>query len=271
MATASSPPGRSPLRWHSSVSNPSRSTSEPVGSTAARARSPGVTSASTVTRLAAVREEAAAYPVITGPRTLFEVETEIARLSLTYHHRSHRWTVTGLDEAPPGRLNRHSSGRPRTPSPGGRRWSVAGRVRRYRTRPVPDRRSPLATDRMAPPRRIPWDGLRDLARFAPLATLQSGGAVHPDRSLPRPDPRRVRRAARVGRAGARWRERLGGRGQPRRRARGDGRLALRGPTEVRRARGSPPVGEGRRSDARRPAADARRRRRRGLCRASPPR
>ena len=28
-----------------------------------------------VTRLAAVREEAAAYPVITGPRTLFEVET----------------------------------------------------------------------------------------------------------------------------------------------------------------------------------------------------
>src|SRR5687768_1759771 len=28
-----------------------------------------------VTRLAAVREEAAAYPVITGPRTMFEVET----------------------------------------------------------------------------------------------------------------------------------------------------------------------------------------------------
>ena len=28
-----------------------------------------------ITRLAAVREEAAAYPVITGPRTLFEVET----------------------------------------------------------------------------------------------------------------------------------------------------------------------------------------------------
>ncbi len=51
-----------------------------------------------VTRLAAVREEAAAYPVITGPRTLFEVETAVARLSLTYHHRSHRWTVTGLDD-----------------------------------------------------------------------------------------------------------------------------------------------------------------------------
>ena len=28
-----------------------------------------------ITQLSAVREEAAAYPVITGPRTLFEVET----------------------------------------------------------------------------------------------------------------------------------------------------------------------------------------------------
>ena len=53
----------------------------------------------TVTRLVAVREEAAAYPVITGPRTLFEVETSRARLSLTYQHRSRRWTVTGMDEA----------------------------------------------------------------------------------------------------------------------------------------------------------------------------
>ncbi len=52
----------------------------------------------TVTRLVAVREEAAAYPVITGPRTLFEVDTPRARLSLTYLHRSRRWTVTGLDD-----------------------------------------------------------------------------------------------------------------------------------------------------------------------------
>jgi hypothetical protein len=50
-----------------------------------------------ITHLAAVREEAAAYPVITGPRTLFEVETPRARLSLAYQHRSRRWTVTGLD------------------------------------------------------------------------------------------------------------------------------------------------------------------------------
>ncbi|HKG19617.1 MAG TPA: hypothetical protein VKB00_07760 [Candidatus Limnocylindrales bacterium] len=51
-----------------------------------------------VTRLASVREEAAAFPVITGPRTMFEVETTRARLSLTYLHRSRRWTITALDE-----------------------------------------------------------------------------------------------------------------------------------------------------------------------------
>jgi len=51
-----------------------------------------------VTRLAAVREEAAAYPVVTGPRTLFEVETSRARLALTYMHRSRRWTITALDD-----------------------------------------------------------------------------------------------------------------------------------------------------------------------------
>ena len=51
-----------------------------------------------ITHLSAVREEAAAYPVVTGPRTLFEVETPRARLALTYQHRSRRWTVTALDE-----------------------------------------------------------------------------------------------------------------------------------------------------------------------------
>ena len=51
-----------------------------------------------VTRLAAVREEAAAYPVITGPQTMFEVETARARFNLTYQHRSRRWTITALDE-----------------------------------------------------------------------------------------------------------------------------------------------------------------------------
>ena len=51
-----------------------------------------------VIALASVREEAAAYPVITGPRTLFVVDTPSARVSLTYLHRSRRWTITGLDE-----------------------------------------------------------------------------------------------------------------------------------------------------------------------------
>ena len=52
----------------------------------------------TITHLSAIREEAAAYPVITGPRTLFVVDTPQARVSLTYLHRSRRWTITGLDE-----------------------------------------------------------------------------------------------------------------------------------------------------------------------------
>ena len=52
-----------------------------------------------VTRLAAVREEAAAYPVITGPRTLFEVSTQVARFSLAFRHRSRRWTVEGMEAA----------------------------------------------------------------------------------------------------------------------------------------------------------------------------
>jgi hypothetical protein len=55
----------------------------------------------TITRLNAVREEAAAYPVITGPRTLFDVETPNTRLALTYQHRSRRWTITALDDEQP--------------------------------------------------------------------------------------------------------------------------------------------------------------------------
>jgi hypothetical protein len=51
-----------------------------------------------ITRLNGVRQEASAYPVITGPRTLFDVETPQARLALTYQHRSRRWTITALDD-----------------------------------------------------------------------------------------------------------------------------------------------------------------------------
>jgi hypothetical protein len=51
----------------------------------------------TVTRLVAVRDERRAYPAITGPRTVFEVDTAELRLALTYQHRSRRWTIDGMD------------------------------------------------------------------------------------------------------------------------------------------------------------------------------
>lgn len=50
-----------------------------------------------VTRLVSVRDERSAYPAITGPRTIFEVDTPSLRLALTYQHRSRRWVVEGLD------------------------------------------------------------------------------------------------------------------------------------------------------------------------------
>ena len=51
-----------------------------------------------VTRLVAVRDEQRAYPAITGPRTLYEVDTPAFRLALTYQHRSRRWTIQGLED-----------------------------------------------------------------------------------------------------------------------------------------------------------------------------
>lgn len=50
-----------------------------------------------IVALASVREEASAYPLATGPRTLFEVETPESRLTLSFHHRQRRWVVEGLD------------------------------------------------------------------------------------------------------------------------------------------------------------------------------
>lgn len=50
-----------------------------------------------VTRLVAVRDESSAYPAITGPRTLYEVDTPVARVALTYLHRSRRWAIEALD------------------------------------------------------------------------------------------------------------------------------------------------------------------------------
>jgi hypothetical protein len=50
-----------------------------------------------VLELVGVREETAAFPVVIGPRTLFEVETEVARLRLAFRHRSRRWTLEALE------------------------------------------------------------------------------------------------------------------------------------------------------------------------------
>jgi hypothetical protein len=52
-----------------------------------------------VTRVVAVRDETSAYPAITGPRTVFEVDTPMYRLALTFQHRSRRWAIEGLDRA----------------------------------------------------------------------------------------------------------------------------------------------------------------------------
>jgi len=50
-----------------------------------------------VLELMGVREETAAFPVVAGPRTLFDVETEVARLRLAFRHRSRRWTVEAME------------------------------------------------------------------------------------------------------------------------------------------------------------------------------
>ena len=56
-----------------------------------------------VTRVAAVRRETAAYPMETGPRTTFEVDTPEARIALSFRHRGRRWVVEGY-EVPARRL-----------------------------------------------------------------------------------------------------------------------------------------------------------------------
>ncbi len=51
-----------------------------------------------VTRLNAVRRETSAYRAGVGPRTIFEVDTPAARLSLTYRHWTKTWVVEGVDD-----------------------------------------------------------------------------------------------------------------------------------------------------------------------------
>jgi len=52
-----------------------------------------------VTQVLRVRDETSAFPVVVGPRTIFEVATPVARLTLSYRHRTRRWAIEGLDEA----------------------------------------------------------------------------------------------------------------------------------------------------------------------------
>lgn len=46
-----------------------------------------------------VRDETSAFPVVVGPRTIFDVQIPFARVQLAYRHRTRRWTIEGLDEA----------------------------------------------------------------------------------------------------------------------------------------------------------------------------
>lgn len=50
-----------------------------------------------VTDVVGVREETSAFPVVVGPRTVFEVQTPVARMTLSFRHRSRRWTIEALD------------------------------------------------------------------------------------------------------------------------------------------------------------------------------
>ena len=50
-----------------------------------------------VLEIVGVRDESSAFPVVTGPRTLFEVETAGAFLQLSFRHRSRRWTIEGME------------------------------------------------------------------------------------------------------------------------------------------------------------------------------
>ena len=43
------------------------------------------------------RVESAAFPVVTGPRTLFEVATADARFTLAFRHRSRKWMLEQVD------------------------------------------------------------------------------------------------------------------------------------------------------------------------------
>ncbi|RLT23881.1 MAG: hypothetical protein DWI45_04100 [Chloroflexi bacterium] len=52
-----------------------------------------------VTRLLAVRREHGVYLAATGPRTLFELETEDATLVVSFARRSRTWRIEAFDDS----------------------------------------------------------------------------------------------------------------------------------------------------------------------------
>lgn len=52
-----------------------------------------------VTRVLAVRREHDVYPIATGPRTLFELETEDATLVVSFARRTRTWQIEAFDDA----------------------------------------------------------------------------------------------------------------------------------------------------------------------------
>ena len=50
-----------------------------------------------VVQVAAIRREVSAFPVATGPRTVFEVITQEARVALSFRHRSRKWEIEAFE------------------------------------------------------------------------------------------------------------------------------------------------------------------------------
>lgn len=59
----------------------------------------------TVTALEAVRDETAAYPIETGPRTVYVVSAANRHYRLVHQLRDRRWTVEPVDDRGPGQAH----------------------------------------------------------------------------------------------------------------------------------------------------------------------
>ena len=202
-----------------------------------------------ITSHALVREETSAYPVETGPRTFFEVETPRARFQLTFRHRL---DVGGRSRGPgraPGSPSRSappettSARGPNPPSVVHGRL-LSGRARRYRACPASASRLPSRVGPAIP--RPPYNPRMPSAAVR-FRDLTLAGFVE---------------RARLVRARARWWQRLGGGRVARCRPRGDGRGAVGRPPEIRRVRGHPCRRECDRAGPRGQPAEPRRRGRR---------